>query len=102
MVRATSKAAHNDNEQTGKNADRVSMILHAVRDGGEYTLREISEATGLELGNVSGRVNKMKSDDPDYGLGYLEECEPKKCSVTGRTVTPVRLRAKMMLRELAF
>lgn len=53
----------------------------------DHTLREICAITRLEINTVSGRVNELKK------AGLLIEAAPRKCRVTGRTVTPVEVAA---------
>jgi hypothetical protein len=67
----------------GKQEKRILTALHGDwRPGKDWTL------TGISINAVSGRVNKLKTVRPRY----LEECKPRRCSITGRTVTPVTLR----------
>jgi hypothetical protein len=73
----------------GKQEKRILTALHGDwRPGKDWTLREIERLTGISINAVSGRVNKLKTVRPRY----LEECKPRRCSITGRTVTPVTLR----------
>ena len=51
----------------------------------DYSLREIALLTGLEINAVSGRVNELKN----MKSPLLIEAKPRKCRVTGRTVTPL-------------
>jgi len=62
-----------------------SAVMEAIRKGQDYSLQEISKLTGLAINAVSGRVNELKES------GALEQAETRKCSITGRTVHPVRL-----------
>ena len=54
----------------------------------DWTLKELSRATGLEINAISGRVNSLKNKPPRY----LIERPTRRCSITQRTVTPVSLR----------
>lgn len=69
----------------GKLGKQQSEVLEAIRKGRDYSLQEISKLTGLAINAVSGRVNELKES------GALEQAETRKCSITGRTVRPVRL-----------
>jgi predicted transcriptional regulator len=59
-------------------------ILAAMDLGRDYSLSEISRATGIEKSTVSARVNSMKS------AGLVEHGPARKCSITGITIKPVR------------
>lgn len=83
--------AHRDSGALGAQQTRIMLSIHA-HPGRTWSLREIARITGLEINAVSGRVNELKT------LGYLEECPARSCSVSGRTVTPVRV--TMGQREL--
>lgn len=74
---------HRDSGALGAQQTRVMLAVHAQPQR-NWSLRELAKATGLEINAVSGRVNELKT------LGYLEECPPRSCSVSGRTITPVR------------
>lgn len=50
----------------------------------DYSLQELSQATGLAINTVSGRVNELRQK------GKLELGPSRACKVTGRTIRPVR------------
>ncbi|MGO4304218.1 hypothetical protein [Cupriavidus sp. RAF12] len=50
----------------------------------DFSLQEISQATGLAINTVSGRVNELRK------AGKLELAPGRTCKVTGRTIRPVR------------
>jgi len=50
----------------------------------DYSLQELSQATGLAINTVSGRVNELRK------AGQLELAPARACKVTGRTIRPVR------------
>ncbi len=75
--------AHRDSGALGAQQTTVMLAVHAQPQR-NWSLRELAKATGYEINAVSGRVNELKT------LGYLEECPPRSCSVSGRTITPVR------------
>jgi hypothetical protein len=60
-------------------------VLAAVRPHRDYSLQELVIAAGLPVNVISGRVNELKSDK------HLVHGPTRKCSITGRTVHPVRL-----------
>ena len=76
---------HRDSGALGAQQTTVMLAVHALPQR-NWSLRELAKATGLEINAVSGRVNELKSMQPPY----LEECPPRSCSVSGRTITPVR------------
>jgi len=78
--------AHRDSGGLNKQQTRIMLEVHA-HPGRDWSLRELAIATHFDLSAVSGRCTELKA------LGYLEECPARSCSVSGRTVTPVRARA---------
>lgn len=87
-VRETSISAYHELRDTGRLGKQQQTILDQIKPGRDYSLREISRLTNIEINAVSGRVNDLKK------LGLLVEGEKRSCSVTGKTVTPVRLPEK--------
>lgn len=65
---------------------QVEKIITYLRGMGWRSRREISKATGIEPGAVSGRVNKLVGAKVLQEAGFLMECP-----VTGRRVKMVRL-----------
>jgi len=66
---------------------QIMIALHGASEA-DWSLQEIVRLTGLPINIVSGRVNELKSE----GLRLLEESGHRKCSITGRTITAVRIR----------
>jgi predicted ArsR family transcriptional regulator len=64
----------------GKQAQKILNLLLYSRP---LSLREIKERTEIEINAVSGRVNDLKN------MGKVVECEKRKCSISGRLITPV-------------
>lgn len=73
---------------TGRLGKQQQTILGKVQAGRDYSLRELAALSGLEINAVSGRVNDLKK------LNLLVEGEKRSCTVTGKTITPVKLPAK--------
>lgn len=100
MIRSTSLAAYRDIEADGTLGAQEKTILMAMhgayRPGADFTLQELVVLTGIAINAVSGRVNGLKNTAPRY----LIECHKRRCSVTGRMVTPVTLRYPKAQREL--
>jgi len=68
MVRTTSIIAYNDLKSSGKQPTQKQIILNALR----------------EINAVSGRVNDLKKSN------QVVEARTRKCSITRKTITPVR------------
>ena len=83
MIRDTSKIAYSEIQADGTASNQKEVILSAVKMGGS-SLKEISNETGIEINAVSGRVNDLKKE------GRLEHAPKRKCSITGRLITPVQ------------
>lgn len=85
-VRISSLEAYDTLARSGKLGRQQQRIMDAIarRIRIDWTLQEISQMTGLPINVVSGRVNELKT------VGCLTECERRRCSVTGRSVIPVR------------
>lgn len=66
-------------------AEITAFVIGVAKRGGDCTLKEISRGTGIEINAVSGRVNWLKNED----RAFLIESTPRKCTVTGRVVTPL-------------
>jgi DNA-binding MarR family transcriptional regulator len=74
---------HRDSGALNAQQTKIMLAIHA-HPGRDWSLRELGRATGLEINAVSGRCTELKA------IGYLDECPPRSCSVSGRTITPVR------------
>lgn len=87
----TSLEAYSELQSNGKGSRQCDLILSKLNHGQNYTLREIQQITGYEINVVSGRVNDLKK------VGALEHTSFKRaCSVTGKTVQPVKLVAMQL------
>jgi hypothetical protein len=86
-VRSTSLEAYDDICEDGTLGKQQRTILEVMKPDWDYSLKEISQLTGIEINAVSGRVNGLKRK------GWLVENEKRPCSITGRSITPV-MRAK--------
>lgn len=81
----------------GAQERKILLAMHAAwRPGRDWSLREIERMTGIAINAVAGRVNSLKNDPPKY----LVECAQRRCSITGRTITPVTLRLPNAQGEL--
>ena len=62
---------------------QAQKILDLLFKSSPLSLREIKEKTEIEINAVSGRVNDLKH------MGKVIECNKRKCSISGRMITPV-------------
>lgn len=76
---------HRDSGDLGRQHKAIMVAFHGEGAPQDMSLNEISEATGIRLSSVSGRVNELKK------LGWLVEGTPRKDRVTGRKITPLSL-----------
>jgi len=88
-VRATSVQAYHEALADGTLAERQRQILAVMVPGRDYSLQELVSLTGIPVNVISGRVNELKND-----LGRLEHGHTRRCTVTGRTIHPVKLVAR--------
>lgn len=88
-VRDTSVSAYRTLAHSGELTKQQRQILQVIVSGAQrdWTRKEISEASGLPINCVCGRVNEMLNGP----FGLLEEFAPRKCSVTKQTANPVRV-----------
>jgi len=86
-VQTTSKITYKEISKDGTTSKQSKAILDAVSPTGS-SLKEISKKTGIEINAVSGRVNELKKS------GVLEVLEKRKCSITGRLISPVIITGK--------
>ena len=89
MIRRTSRLAYKEINEDGtvvSQSDYIKSFVYAIphqsKDFG-ITLRESTKDTGFDINAVSGRVNELKKN------GVVEECQKRRCRITGRLVTPV-------------
>lgn len=86
-VASTSIATYHAIKRDGTVSARQAQILAAVKPGRDYTLQELVKLTGLPVNVVSGRCFELKDS------GELVLANKRPCTVTGRTVAPVKLAA---------
>lgn len=84
-VAETSVLAYRHHEKTGKLSAQCQHILACLNPGRDYSRRELIAITDMELSSITGRVNEL------VGVGLLVELAPRKCRLTGRSITPVAL-----------
>ena len=85
MVRTTSIIAYNDLKLSGKQPTQKQIILNALRKNKKpMSLQEICDKTNFQINAVSGRVNDLKKSN------QVVEARTRKCTITRKTITPVR------------
>lgn len=83
-ARATSIAAYNELRDSGRMSQQEATIyLVLFRCEKAMSLREIQRVTRIDINAVSGRVNGLKK------RGLLVEHAKRRCSITGKMITPV-------------
>lgn len=61
-----------------------ARVMAAVHPGQSYSRAEIAQATGMPLQSVCGRVNEL------IAAKRLEHGPQRQCSITKKTINPVR------------
>tara|TARA_Y100001970_G_C14064174_1_gene765792 strand:+ start:445 stop:714 length:270 start_codon:yes stop_codon:yes gene_type:complete len=85
MIRETSIIAYNELKTKGKQPKQKDIILNVLKENVRpLSLQEICNKTGMAINSVSGRVNDLKK------ANQVVEAPKRKCSVTCKTITPVR------------
>ena len=85
MVRTTSIIAFNDLKAANKHRTQKQIILDALRENKTpMSLQEICDRTNFQINAVSGRVNDLKKSN------QVVEDSTRKCTITRKTITPVR------------
>ena len=85
MVRTTSIIAINNLKATNKHRTQKEIILDALRENKKpMSLQEICDKTNFQINAVSGRVNDLKKSN------QVVEANTRKCTITRKTITPVR------------
>ena len=85
MVRTTSRLAYNQLKISKKQPKQKDIILNVLKEYAQpLSLQEICNKTGMAINSVSGRVNDLKK------ANQVVESPKRKCSVTCKTITPVR------------
>jgi hypothetical protein len=87
-VASTSLAAYDELRSTGKLNARQRQVMAVIQPGRDYSLQELVMLCGLPINCVSGRVKELKDS------GQLEHGPTRACSLTHKTIHPVRLPAK--------
>jgi hypothetical protein len=84
-VAETSREAYHAIQRDGTLTRQQAQVMQQVQPGRDYSLQELVKLTGLPVNVISGRCNELRT------AKRLEHGPERKCSVTGRTIHPVRL-----------
>ena len=84
-MRKTSSQAYKELIESGRQHTQCEVIMAFLKNGGGFTLKELSRNLNIEINAISGRVNDLKK------AGKLVEYSKRKCTITQRTVIPVGL-----------
>ena len=92
MIRETSIIAYNELKTSGKQPKQKDIILNVLKGCDKaLSLQEICNKTGMAINAVSGRVNDLKKANNDLKrANKVVEATKRKCSVTCKTITPVK------------
>jgi len=71
--------------ESGKQGSQKRYIIRLLLTESPLSRREISKATNIEIGSVSGRVNEL------IKLGIVEETTMRKCIFSKKLIKPVQL-----------
>ena len=84
-MKDTSLMAYDELKTSGKQPKQKDIILNVLKGCGKaLSLQEIYNKTGMAINAVSGRVNDLKK------ANQVVEATKRKCSVTCKTITPVK------------
>jgi hypothetical protein len=82
-VSETSISAYYQHQQEGKVGAQANAIFGKMQVGKDYSRRELSKITNIELNSICGRVAEL------LAVGLIKESQKRKCSQTGKTISPV-------------
>ena len=84
-MKDTSLMAYDELKTRGKQPKQKDIILNVLKGCDKaLSLQEICNKTGMAINAVSGRVNDLKK------ANQVVEATKRKCSVTCKTITPVK------------
>ncbi len=95
MIADTSIDAYDEHRDSGRLGEQQRRLMHWLHvNPGEYTRSELAKRTGIRLSSICGRVAEL------IALGYLEESCRRRCTETGRSAHPVRIRVPKEMQQL--
>jgi hypothetical protein len=89
-VSETSIVSYHEIQAEGKLNPQHNLIMQSISPSRDYSLQELCLLTKLPINVVSGRCNELKT------ARRLETAQKRSCSITKRTVAPVRLPRKQL------
>ena len=84
-MRTTSRMAYKKLIESGKQDQQKQHIIKLLLTESPLSRREISKATNIEIGSISGRVNELMK------LGVLEEATMRRCMFSKKLIKPVKI-----------
>lgn len=89
MIRETSRNAYHSLD-LNESEKKVMAFMHSLPNGTALNRRQISQRSNIPINCIAGRVNEL------VAKGYLEELEPERDPVTGKSAHPVRIKPAQM------
>jgi len=82
--------AHRASGKLSAQQERVMLYLHKWPRILGYSLQELSGHMGIAVHVLSARVNEL------IKLRYLERTDKRRCTVSGKSCRPVRIRPEQL------
>jgi DNA-binding MarR family transcriptional regulator len=91
-VTEESIAAYRNHRASGKLSAQQRLVMLTIHAGyrPDWSLRELGKAINLETSTLSARVHEL------IALRYLERTDKRRCSVSGASVRPIRIRQSQL------
>lgn len=83
-IATTSADAYHGLRRDGSLTREQAQIMAVIEHGRDYSGREIARLAGLDTSTVAGRLFDL------CAAGALDVAPQRACSISGRTVNPVR------------
>ena len=97
MIAATSIVNYQQHKTSGKLGKQSSVILQLFKDNPyrDFSRAEVSELLSIRLSSVCGRINELMDQN------YLHPEPQRKCKITNKTVSPVKLAVRLYQYQLS-
>ena len=79
--------AHRDSGDLTRQQRAVMLFIHG-HPGRDWSSKELSKDMDIERSSATARINELEA------IGYLQWGIQRRCTITGKTITPIRLPAK--------
>lgn len=76
---------HRDSGRLGEQQQRIMRLFHSIGARPDYSSKEVSEALHIERSSAVARLNELEA------MGWLQWGAPRRCSITGKRITPLQL-----------